>query len=52
MKLESENNIDVEVDSLDDNGYLQVRAADGRLISVHPDGNRFDFMKNLIALKK
>lgn len=52
VKLESENNIDVEVDSLDDNGYLQVRAADGRLISVHPDGNRFDFMKNLIALKK
>lgn len=52
VKLESENNIEVEVVSLDENGYLQVRTDDGRLISVHPDGNRFDFMKNLIALKK
>ncbi|GAB1604785.1 biotin--protein ligase-like [Argonauta hians] len=51
VRLECENNVEVDIYGLDENGFLQVKTAEGRLISVQPDGNTFDFMKNLIAIK-
>ncbi|XP_029658335.1 biotin--protein ligase [Octopus sinensis] len=51
VRLECENNLEVDINGLDENGFLQVKTAEGRLISVQPDGNTFDFMKNLIAIK-
>ncbi|ESO02413.1 hypothetical protein HELRODRAFT_65278 [Helobdella robusta] len=32
-------------------GYLSVRLEDGTIVEVHPDGNSFDMMKNLLAPK-
>ena len=37
--------------SLDDDGYLKVQV-DGRIVSVHPDGNSFDMLQGLIIPKK
>ena len=51
MTLQSEGNISVRVIGLDDYGYLLVETSSGERISVQPDGNSFDMMKNLIAMK-
>ena len=51
MTLQSENNAAVRVIGLDDYGYLLVESSSGERISVQPDGNSFDMMKNLIAMK-
>lgn len=32
-------------------GFLLVRLEDGHIVEVHPDGNSFDMMKNLIISK-
>ena len=40
-----------DIESIDDNGYLSVRKRDGTLLSVQPDGNSFDMLNNLIAVK-
>jgi len=38
---------------LDNEGYLQVRDnSNGLALSLHPDGNRFDIMHNLIVSAK
>ena len=51
VTLQSEGNISVRVIGLDDYGYLLVETSSGERISVQPDGNSFDMMKNLIAMK-
>lgn len=51
VTLQSEGNISVRVIGLDDYGYLLVESSSGERISVQPDGNSFDMMKNLIAMK-
>ena len=51
MHLESETGPEARVLGLDEYGYLRVRLADGSTESVHPDGNSFDMMKNLIVPK-
>ena len=42
---------DVKILGLDDHGYLQAKTPQGEVISVHPDGNSFDMMRNLIVPK-
>lgn len=51
VTLQSEGNIKVTIKGLDDYGYLLVKTPAGDKISVQPDGNSFDMMKNLIFLK-
>lgn len=51
VTLQSEGNQEVKIIGLDDYGYLLVETAKGEKISVQPDGNSFDMMKNLISLK-
>ena len=51
MTLQSEGNIPVTVVGLDDYGYLLVETSSGEKLSVQPDGNSFDMMQNLIAMK-
>lgn len=42
----------VVIRGLDKHGYLEVRSkAGGKVFSLHPDGNTFDMMKNLIRAK-
>lgn len=41
-----------EVVGLDEFGFLSVRKASGETISVQPDGNSFDMMKNLLYCKR
>jgi len=46
------NTKQVIVEGLDDQGYLSVRdVTSGLLMSVHPDGNRFDMLHNLLVRK-
>ncbi|XP_013414151.1 biotin--protein ligase [Lingula anatina] len=52
IQLEREGNLEVEVTGLDEHGYLLVQAASGRCLSVQPDSNSFDMMKNLIKFKE
>ncbi|XP_030058075.1 biotin--protein ligase isoform X2 [Microcaecilia unicolor] len=37
---------------LDDNGFLQVHQEGKDIVTVHPDGNSFDMLKNLIIPKQ
>ncbi|XP_029459323.1 biotin--protein ligase isoform X2 [Rhinatrema bivittatum] len=37
---------------LDDNGFLQVHQDGQAIVTVHPDGNSFDMLKNLIIPKQ
>lgn len=37
---------------LDDSGFLQVHQEDGKVVTVHPDGNSFDMLRNLIVPKR
>ncbi|XP_078375574.1 biotin--protein ligase-like [Oculina patagonica] len=43
---------EVTIKGLDDFGFLLVRTKSGESISVQPDGNSFDMLRNLIAMKK
>ncbi|XP_036983104.2 biotin--protein ligase isoform X4 [Artibeus jamaicensis] len=36
---------------LDDSGFLQVHQEDGQVVTVHPDGNSFDMLRNLVVPK-
>jgi len=47
----SQHMVDGRIVGLDEYGFLQVSVGDGSLISVQPDGNRFDMMRNLILPK-
>ncbi|XP_016076105.1 PREDICTED: biotin--protein ligase [Miniopterus natalensis] len=42
----------VSVVGLDDSGFLQVHQEDGQVVTVHPDGNSFDMLRNLIIPKQ
>ena len=42
---------EVEITGLDDFGFLLVQTKSGKSLSVQPDGNSFDMLKNLIAMK-
>ncbi|XP_050404110.1 biotin--protein ligase [Patella vulgata] len=42
----------VTVSGLDEFGFLEVKKDDGSVFSLQPDGNSFDIMHNLIAIKK
>ncbi|XP_034873561.1 biotin--protein ligase isoform X1 [Mirounga leonina] len=39
---------EVWIVGLDDSGFLQVQEEDGEVVTVHPDGNSFDMLRNLI----
>ena len=52
MKLASHGGIDAVITGIDEYGYLRVRSRkDGEELSLQPDGNTFDIMKGLIAMK-
>ncbi|XP_043087719.1 biotin--protein ligase isoform X2 [Puntigrus tetrazona] len=51
VRLWSEDGPEAEVLGLDENGFLQVRAGDGSVVSVQPDGNSFDMLRNLVVTK-
>lgn len=51
VRLWSEDGPEVEVVGLDENGFLQVLSGDQRLVSVQPDGNSFDMLRNLVVTK-
>ena len=43
---------EVTIKGLDDFGFLLVETKFGESLSVQPDGNSFDMLQNLIAMKK
>lgn len=51
VRLWSEDGPEVEVVGLDDHGFLQVSSQDQGLVSVQPDGNSFDMLRNLVITK-
>ncbi|XP_060941960.1 biotin--protein ligase isoform X3 [Limanda limanda] len=52
VQLWSEDGIEAEVFGLDHNGFLQVHSEEHGVISVEPDGNSFDMLKNLVVIKQ
>ncbi|XP_026076364.1 biotin--protein ligase [Carassius auratus] len=50
VRLWSEDGPEAEVVGLDENGFLQVRTGD-QVVSVQPDGNSFDMLRNLVVTK-
>ncbi|CAK6977316.1 biotin--protein ligase isoform X1 [Scomber scombrus] len=52
VRLWSEDGPEAEVVGLDPNGFLQVHSKEQGLVSVEPDGNSFDMMKNLVVIKQ
>lgn len=51
VRLWSEDGPSARVLGLDDCGFLQVECVDGDVVSLQPDGNSFDMMKNLLLTK-
>ena len=51
MQLDTEGDKVFTVRGVDEHGYLEVVSDDGKLISVQPDGNSYDMMRNLIHMK-
>ncbi|KAK3521796.1 hypothetical protein QTP70_018286, partial [Hemibagrus guttatus] len=51
VRLWSEDGPEAEVVGLDDHGFLQVSSRDQGLVSVQPDGNSFDMLRNLVVTK-
>lgn len=51
VRLGSEDGSQVDVVGLDHNGFLQVYSEEQGLVSLEPDGNSFDMLKNLIVIK-
>lgn len=52
MHLWSEDGLEAEVVGLDQDGYLQVYSKEQGVVSLEPDGNSFDMLKNLIVIKQ
>lgn len=52
MRLWSEDGPQAVVVGLDDNGFLQVRSEEQGVVSVQPDGNSFDMLRNLVVTKQ
>ncbi|XP_062596841.1 biotin--protein ligase-like [Saccostrea cucullata] len=51
VQLETEGDKVFTVQGVDEYGYLKVTSNDGQMISVQPDGNSYDMMRNLIHMK-
>lgn len=51
MKLASRGNEEVVIIGISEYGYLQVLTQTGEVLTLQPDGNSFDIIKNLIVLK-
>uniref|UniRef100_A0A3B5MLE0 BPL/LPL catalytic domain-containing protein n=1 Tax=Xiphophorus couchianus TaxID=32473 RepID=A0A3B5MLE0_9TELE len=52
VRLWSEEGPEAQVVGLDDNGFLQVCSKEEGMVSVEPDGNSFDMLKNLVVMKQ
>ncbi|XP_042355014.1 biotin--protein ligase isoform X2 [Plectropomus leopardus] len=52
VRLWSEDGLEAEVVGLDQNGFLQVYNKEQGVVSVEPDGNSFDMLKNLVVIKQ
>uniref|UniRef100_UPI003AAFFA98 biotin--protein ligase isoform X2 n=1 Tax=Centroberyx gerrardi TaxID=166262 RepID=UPI003AAFFA98 len=52
VRLWSEDGPEAEVVGLDPNGFLQVHCKEHGVVSVEPDGNSFDMLKNLVVTKQ
>lgn len=52
VRLGSSEGPPVSIVGLDDSGFLQVHQEGGGVVSVHPDGNSFDMLRNLIVPKR
>ncbi|KAM4620668.1 biotin--protein ligase isoform 2-T2 [Polymixia lowei] len=52
VRLWNEDGPESEVVGLDDNGFLQVYCKEQGIVSVQPDGNSFDMLKNLVVTKQ
>lgn len=52
VNVESEGNAAVEIVGLDSFGFLRVVNQQGQHLSVQPDGNSFDMLRNLISVKR
>ncbi|XP_076017504.1 biotin--protein ligase isoform X2 [Genypterus blacodes] len=52
VHLWSEDGPEAKVVGLDHNGFLQVHSREHGVVSVEPDGNSFDMMKNLVVTKQ
>ncbi|KAM6970067.1 biotin--protein ligase [Aplochiton taeniatus] len=52
VRLWSEDGPEAEVVGLDDNGFLQVHSKDQGVVTVQPDGNSFDMLRNLVVTKQ
>ncbi|XP_030648930.1 LOW QUALITY PROTEIN: biotin--protein ligase [Chanos chanos] len=51
VRLWSEDGPEADVLGLDENGFLQVKSQDQGVVSVQPDGNSFDMLRNLVVTK-
>ncbi|KAJ8347751.1 hypothetical protein SKAU_G00263400 [Synaphobranchus kaupii] len=51
VRLWSEDGPRAAVVGLDDNGFLQVQSQEQGVVSVQPDGNSFDMLRNLVVSK-
>ncbi|KAM9347969.1 biotin--protein ligase isoform 2-T2 [Symphorus nematophorus] len=52
VRLWSEDGLEAEVLGLDDNGFLKVHSKEQGVVSLEPDGNSFDMLKNLVVIKQ
>ncbi|XP_047463271.1 biotin--protein ligase isoform X2 [Mugil cephalus] len=52
VRLWSEEGEEAQVVGLDHNGFLQVHTEAQGVVSVEPDGNSFDMLKNLVVMKQ
>ncbi|XP_054569507.1 biotin--protein ligase isoform X2 [Eptesicus fuscus] len=52
VRLGSAEGPEVWIVGLDDSGFLQVHQEGGQVVTVHPDGNSFDMLRNLIVPKQ
>ncbi|XP_068577396.1 biotin--protein ligase isoform X1 [Cebidichthys violaceus] len=52
VRLWSEDGLEAAVVGLDHNGFLQVHNKEQGVVSVEPDGNSFDMLKNLVVIKQ
>lgn len=52
VRLGSAEGPQVSIVGLDDSGFLQVHQEDIGVVTVHPDGNSFDMLRNLILPKR
>lgn len=52
VRLWSEDGLEAKVVGLDHNGFLQVFNQQQGVLSLEPDGNSFDMLKNLLVIKQ